>query len=154
MFPLSPDKIEELMLEAINESEKSAPEDGRTHPKVGAILSDSKGNILVRSHRGEMGNGDHCEYTLLCKAAEKQIDLNDKILFVTLEPCTSRGPGKIPCAQRIVDAKIPQIFVGMLDPNPLICGKGESYLRMHSVVERFPSKLIKMIEAINSDNNF
>lgn len=151
MFSLSQEKVEELMLEAIIESEKSVPEDERIHPKVGAVLTDSKGNILVRSHRGEDGNGGHCEYTLLREAVHNQIDLNDKILFVTLEPCTSRGRGKIPCAQRIVDAGIPRIFVGMLDPNQIICGRGETYLRMHAIVERFPDKLVKKIEAINSD---
>lgn len=36
-------------------------------------------------------------------------------------------------------------------PNPLICGRGETYLRQNLVVERFPSDLIKEIERINSD---
>lgn len=148
---LSPEKEFELMLEAINESEKSIPEDGRIHPKVGAILVDLHGNILERSHRGETGNGDHCEYILIKKATEKGINLAKSALFVTLEPCTSRGTGKIPCARRIVESGIPKVYLGILDPNPIICGRGETFLRDYTTLERFPAELVKKIEESNKE---
>lgn len=148
---ISQKRVYELMQEAVIESKKSISEDRGIHPKVGAILADSDGNIIVSAHRGETGSGDHSEYILLKKATELGIDTSECILFVTLEPCTSRSPGKTPCAQRIVDAKIRKVYLGMLDPNPLICGRGESFLRIFSIVERFPSLLIKQIEEINED---
>jgi ubiquinone/menaquinone biosynthesis C-methylase UbiE len=38
----------------------------------------------------------------------------------------------------------------MLDPNPQICGRGETGLRLHKLdVERFPNDLIRQIEEIN-----
>lgn len=77
--------------------------------------------------------------------------MKECVLFVTLEPCTSRGPGKTPCAQRIVDSGISKVYVGMLDPNPVICGRGESYLRDNiKEVERYPSHLIREISDINN----
>lgn len=136
---------------SINESKKSTPEDYGVHPKVGAILCDFQGNVLVSSYRGETGNGDHCEYILLKKAESLGINTGETILFVALEPCTARSPGKIPCAQRIVDSKIRKVYLGMLDPNPIICGRGETFLRMYTDVERFPSGLIKQIDEINED---
>lgn len=52
----------------IKESKLSISEDSGEHPKVGAILTDLNGNILAKSHRGETGNGDHCEYIIFKKA--------------------------------------------------------------------------------------
>lgn len=141
----------ELMKEAIFEAKKSNAEDGRIHPKVGAVLADSKGNIILRAHRGENNDGGHSEYLLLEKAKNENIDLIDTSLFVTLEPCTSRGSKKTPCAQRIIDSDIMNVYIGMLDPNPIICGRGETYLRSKKIVERFPSDLVKEIEQDNKD---
>lgn len=145
------DKLAEAMLESIKISERSVSEDLGVHPKVGAVLTDSRGNIILNSYRGESGNGDHCEYILLKKAKEQGINLSDKILFVTLEPCTSRGSGKVPCAQRIAESGISKVYIGMLDPNPIICGRGETLLRPYTTVERFPANLVKMIENINKE---
>ena len=39
----------------------------------------------------------------------------------------------------------------MLDPNPVICGRGETYLRSKLSVERFPGDLIREIENLNSE---
>jgi hypothetical protein len=42
--------------------------------------------------------------------------------------------------------------IGMLDPNPAICGKGERVLRDHGiVVDRFPHDLILQLEELNRD---
>jgi len=80
------------------------------------------------------------------------LDLNDSILITTLEPCTFRGQPKIPCAQRIVDAGIKEICVGMLDPNPLITGKGIIYLTGHDVsIRYFPPILAKEVREINKE---
>ena len=138
------------MVEAIAESEKSVPEDKGLHPKVGAILANKDGEIVFRAHRGESGKGDHAEFLILSKANDQGYDLKDTVLFATLEPCTSRGHKKIPCAERISQSDIPKIYIGMLDPNPLICGKGETYLRSTKTVERFPSDLVKKIQTSNS----
>jgi pyrimidine deaminase RibD-like protein/ubiquinone/menaquinone biosynthesis C-methylase UbiE len=148
---ITQERLYELMKEAIKESQKSIPEDSGVHPKVGAVLSDMYGNILTTSHRGESERGGHCEYILLKKAKQLGINTEEAVLFVTLEPCTSRSPGKNPCAQRIVDCKIQKVYVGMLDPNPIICGRGETFLRMHTDVERFPGELIKQIDDINKE---
>jgi len=147
---LNQSDIEKIMLESIEESKLSLDEDTGIHPKVGAILTDLNGEVLLKSHRGETGNGDHCEYIILKKASEKGLNLKECIFFVTLEPCTSRSPGKTPCAKRIVQAQIPRVYIGMLDPNPLICGRGELFLRDHLKVERYPSHLVKAINDVNS----
>ena len=130
----------DLMREAIAEAKKSRPEADHV-PYVGAILTDSSGEILHRAHRGERGSGDHAEFILLSKAKEAGTDLASTVLFVTLEPCTRRGLGKIPCAVRIANEGIRRIFIGTLDPNPHITGHGEMFLSEHMKVELFPWRL-------------
>lgn len=140
-----------LMVETINEAKKSVSEDDRVHPKVGAILADSTGNILVRAHRGERGSGDHAEYVLFQKIAEEGIALNDKILFVSLEPCTRRSPRKVACAIRVATSGIKEIHIGTLDPNPNISGRGVNYLQSCGIrVEHFPSKYSDELRELNS----
>jgi pyrimidine deaminase RibD-like protein/SAM-dependent methyltransferase len=145
------ERLRELMVETINESAQSVSEDHGIHPKVGAVLADENGHILARAHRGEFGGGNHAEYCLLKKVTEAGINLAETVLLVTLEPCTARGPGKIPCSKRIVESGISKVYIGMLDPNPVICGRGETYLRSKLSVERFPGDLIREIDILNTD---
>lgn len=140
-----------LMTKSIEISRMSQAEDKGTHPYVGAVLTDIDGNIIETSFRGEGGEGCHCEYSLFKKLEGKEIDYKNTVLFVTLEPCTSRGPGKTPCSKIIAEMGVPKVYIGMLDPNPKICGKGESFLRSVACVERYPSDLVKEIGVINEN---
>jgi len=149
---LSTDLEHKIMVEAINEAKKSVSEDLRANPKVGAVLVDQSGKIIAQANRGETGKGDHAEYLLLKKAKASGLNLKKAILFVTLEPCTVRGPDKTSCAQRIKDSGISKVYIGMLDPNPQILGRGETWLRWSNIeVERFPGHLVQEIENLNSD---
>jgi pyrimidine deaminase RibD-like protein len=141
----------ELMEMSIKEAQKSVFEDDRVHPKVGAVLCDVSGKVLLTAFRGSRNPGDHCEYSLLKKAEEEKIELSETVLFVTLEPCTKRSEGKIPCAQRIVNAGIPMVYIGTLDPNIDICGKGELYLRDRIHVERYPHLYVEEIRELNKN---
>jgi pyrimidine deaminase RibD-like protein len=139
-----------LMREAIAEAYKSKAEDNRNHPLVGAIITDDDGKILLRAHRGENGDGGHAEFLLFQKAKSEKIDLKGKTLFVTLEPCTRRGPGKIPCAVRVANSGIKRVFMGTIDPNPSISGRGESFLVNQGLeVEQFPFSLAQELRKSN-----
>ena len=143
-------RILELMDEAIAEARKSVSEDDRIHPKVGAVLAGPDGRILFRGHRGELsGEGEHAEYVVLTKAADHDVELSQCSLFVTLEPCTRRGEEKIPCAVRVALSHVGRVYIGMLDPNPHITGRGESFLLSHTEVERFPYHKQRILLAMN-----
>jgi len=142
--------IARLMQETIDEAKKSKAEDQGVHPKVGAIIADREGNILQRAHRGEE-KGCHAEFLCLKKAKEAGQNLGDCMFFVTLEPCTARGPDKKACSTHIIESGLKKVYLGMLDPNPAICGRGETRLRFYMDVDRFPSYLIREIENINQD---
>ena len=142
-----------MMQLAVDESALSKSEDGHIHPKVGSVLIDEYGQIISKAHRGERGNGDHAEYIAITKAHEASFTgFKTATIFTTLEPCTHRGHDKTPCAERIVQAGIERVFIGALDPNPLIQTHGETYLRDRlPIVERFPGELERKIREINRE---
>lgn len=149
---ITSEKKREIMEKTIDIAKESISERGNLSPKVGAILTDNEGKILLTCFRGETGVGNHCEYGLLEKANQANLDLTETVLFVTLEPCVSRGTGKIPCAQRIVESGIKAVYIGTLDPNPIIMGKGEMFLREKKIaVERYPNDLVEILREVNKD---
>lgn len=149
---IQPKKLYSFMAMAISEAEKSIPEDDNIHPKVGAVIVDENGTVLTKAFRGERGKGDHAEFIAIAKAIEAgTTDFSTATIFATLEPCTHRKHGKTPCAERIVNSGFRQVFIGSLDPNPVIVGHGETYLRSRTglSVERFPSDLERKIREQN-----
>src|ERR1019366_1999685 len=134
---------------AIEEALKSVPEDGRPHPKVGAIIV-KDGNVLSQAHRGEKSKS-HAEYVAL---EDKLADdlVAGATVHTTLEPCTTRKHPKIPCAQRLIDRKVARVVIGMLDPNPDIRGLGDQFLSEAGIeVQLFPRDLRAQVEEMNRD---
>lgn len=141
------EKIMEFMRISIDAGKNSKPENEEHKPKVGAVVV-KDGKILGTSYRGELGPGDHAEFTLLSKKLEG-IDCSGGTLFTTLEPCTHRKTKK-PCSHWIVEKQIKTVYIGMYDPNPLIFGQGYEYLKSNGVeVLNYPPQLTKEIEKDN-----
>ncbi|NQU18225.1 MAG: bifunctional diaminohydroxyphosphoribosylaminopyrimidine deaminase/5-amino-6-(5-phosphoribosylamino)uracil reductase RibD [Candidatus Saganbacteria bacterium] len=51
-------------------------------------------------------------------------------IYVNLEPCCFfKAKANPPCTQTIISAKIKKVFIAMVDPNPMVAGKGIAELR-------------------------
>ena len=92
------------------------------NPRVGCIfVNDNK--ILGKGWHERAGQG-HAEIIAL-KNAE---NISGATAYVTLEPCSHHGRTP-PCCDALIDAGIKRVVVAMLDPNPLVSGKGLQRLR-------------------------
>lgn len=123
----------------------------RPDPLVGAAIADREGGFLGSTHRGRTRVGAHAEYTLIDRQLQEK-DLEGSTVYVTLEPCTERGPGKTPCADRMIAARVSRVYVGMVDPNPAITGKGIAKLHEAGIdVAFFDADLRDKIREANKD---
>ena len=101
------------------------------NPMVGAVLvrnSDEK--ILAEGWHEKYGEG-HAEVNCFRKAEGLEArgeSFKDCKMFVSLEPCSHYGKTP-PCAKLIIEKGVGRVVVSMLDPNPLVAGKGVQMLR-------------------------
>ena len=135
---------------AIDEARLSVPEqDGRAHPKVGVVIV-KDGRVLAKAHRGEFSK-EHAEFIALERKLA-DISIAGATVYATLEPCTTRTHPKIPCAERLVERKVARVFIGMLDPNPDIRGRGQMILSDANIeTQLFRQELMSQIIELNRD---
>jgi len=145
-------KLMEQAIEVMKQSLHEPREDGKSPPKVGAVLYKADGSIETAC-RGELRWGDHAEYTLLDRK-NRSNRLDGARLFATLEPCApgARKHPKVACAERIVNARIKEMWVGIQDPDPKVDRRGIKYLQDNGVtVHMFDHDLQDIITAENKD---
>ena len=106
--------------------------EGRTNPNplVGAVLV--KNNEIIGEGFHQKYGGLHAEREALKNCEENGNSAEGATLYVTLEPCCHFGK-QPPCTQAIVKSGIRRVVVGSRDPNPLVHGKGNSFLREHGI---------------------
>ena len=97
------------------------------NPMVGAVLVGADGTILAEGWHEKYGEA-HAEVNCFKHFEQSITNLKDCTLFVSLEPCSHYGKTP-PCAKLIIEKGVGRVVVGMLDPNPLVAGKGVQLLR-------------------------
>jgi ATP-dependent DNA helicase RecG len=140
-----------MAIEVMQKSKVEKRED-KSSPYVGAVLVFPDGTIDTAC-RGEIRDGDHAEYTLLDRK-HRSDDLTGCWLFATLEPCApgARNAPKISCSERIVNARISEVWFGIEDPDPKVDHGGINHLIEKGIkVHQFDSDLHNIIEDVNKD---
>ncbi len=92
------------------------------NPAVGAVVV--KNDVVVGQGYTQPIGSWHAEVVALKQANEKA---REGTLHVTLEPCCHYGRTP-PCTQTIIAAGITEVHLSMLDPNPLVSGRGKDEL--------------------------
>jgi len=145
-------KMMEMAVDVMRQSIAEPRDDGKASPLVGAVLVKQDGSVESAS-RGELRHGDHAEFALL-ERKNRSTKLDGAVLFGTLEPCApgSRRHPKLSCAERIVLARIKEVWVGIEDPDPTVDRKGIKYLQDCGVkVHLFDRDLQEIIQEKNRD---
>ena len=123
-------KHERFMRSALAEARKSI---GQTspNPAVGAVLV--VGNrIVARGHHRRAGF-PHAEIECL-RSFRRKLPKN-ATLYVTLEPCSTRGRTGA-CTDEIIRAGVNSVVIGATDPNPRHRGRGIEILRSAGIEVR------------------
>src|SRR5438067_7401621 len=118
---------EKFMQDALIEAEKGS---GKTspNPAVGAVLV-LRNRIIARG-RHRLAGSDHAEIDCLRKL-DDPIPA-EAVLYVTLEPCSTRGR-TAPCANYIIQRGVRRVIIGAVDPNPKHRGRAIGLLRRAGV---------------------
>jgi diaminohydroxyphosphoribosylaminopyrimidine deaminase/5-amino-6-(5-phosphoribosylamino)uracil reductase len=97
------------------------------NPAVGALVV--KDNEVVGQGYTQPPGSSHAEVVALEQAGG---EARGSAMYVTLEPCCHQGRTP-PCSRAIISAGVAEVHMAMLDPNPLVCGRGKDELETAGV---------------------
>lgn len=92
------------------------------NPMVGALVVKAGRKVGEGYHR--KAGEEHAEVAALKEAGKKA---RGATLFVNLEPCSHYGR-TAPCVEAIASSGIKKVYASLIDPNPLVNGKGREFL--------------------------
>jgi len=97
------------------------------NPAVGAVVI-KKGAVVGQGYTQPPGS-HHAEVLALKQAGEAA---RGGVMYVTLEPCAHYGRTP-PCTEAIISAGIKRVHMAMLDPNPIVSGRGKDQLEQKGI---------------------
>lgn len=100
------------------------------NPMVGAVVTDSAGNIIGEGFHRQWG-GPHAEVNALASVRDKTL-LSEATVYVTLEPCSHYGKTP-PCAKLLIDNHVRRVVIGCPDPFDKVRGRGVAMLRQAGI---------------------
>ena len=101
------------------------------NPSVGAVLV-YKDKIIGEGFTSPFG-GSHGEVNCLNSVSKENKEfISQSTLYVSLEPCSHTGKTP-PCANLIIENKIPEVMIGCVDTFSLVAGKGIEMLKKNGV---------------------
>lgn len=104
-----------------------SPKHTKSNPMVGAVLVYN--NTIIGEGYHQIFGQNHAEINAIKSVKKEDVHLiQNSNLYVSLEPCCHTGKTP-PCCQKIIELGIKKVIVSILDPNPLVSGKGVAYLR-------------------------
>lgn len=97
------------------------------NPAVGAVIV--RDGIVVGLGHTQQPGLEHAEIMAINQAGEMA---RGGTMYVTLEPCCHHGKTP-PCTNAIINAGISEVHVAVIDPNPIVNGKGIKALEAASI---------------------
>ncbi|MDO5665155.1 MAG: bifunctional diaminohydroxyphosphoribosylaminopyrimidine deaminase/5-amino-6-(5-phosphoribosylamino)uracil reductase RibD [Bacteroidia bacterium] len=97
----------------------------KPNPMVGAVIVHN-GQIIGEGYHRQFGEA-HAEVNAIRSVKNPSL-LSSSTMYVSLEPCAHHGKTP-PCAELIIEKKIPKVIIAVSDPNPKVSGKGVAMLQ-------------------------
>ncbi|KAG2226357.1 hypothetical protein INT45_000525 [Circinella minor] len=119
----------EFMQIAIEEANKSIPVEKAYC--VGAVLVQNDKQLTTGFSRELPGN-THAEECALLKLQDIQ-EAKGGTMYTTMEPCSTRLSGNRPCTDRLVEAQIGRVVMGVREPPDLVQCTGLQQLKDHGI---------------------
>jgi diaminohydroxyphosphoribosylaminopyrimidine deaminase/5-amino-6-(5-phosphoribosylamino)uracil reductase len=95
------------------------------NPRIGCVIV-RDGDVIGAGHTQPAGQA-HAEIQAMRDAAARGHDVRGATAYVTLEPCSHYGRTP-PCSNALVQAGLGRVVAAMVDPNPLVAGRGMAQL--------------------------
>jgi diaminohydroxyphosphoribosylaminopyrimidine deaminase/5-amino-6-(5-phosphoribosylamino)uracil reductase len=95
------------------------------NPRIGCVIV--KGGVVIGAGHTQPAGQAHAEIQALRDAAARGNDVRGATAYVTLEPCSHHGRTP-PCSSALVQAGLGRVVAAMVDPNPLVAGRGLAQL--------------------------
>lgn len=96
------------------------------NPRIGCVIV-RDGDVIGAGHTQPPGQA-HAEIQALRDAEARGKDVRGATAYVTLEPCSHHGRTP-PCSDALVRAGLGRVVAAMVDPNPLVAGRGLEQLK-------------------------
>jgi pyrimidine deaminase RibD-like protein len=162
MSTIQPGDHKAYMRLALEQAQKSPPKP--TNYRVGAVLVDSATNeILATGYTLELPGNTHAEQCCFMKLADKhgvpEENLKNVLpsklaLYTTVEPCSKRLSGNIPCVQRVLRlaSSLQIVYVGIMEPETFVAeNTGKTSLQEAGIsvihVEGFEKEILEVATA-------
>jgi diaminohydroxyphosphoribosylaminopyrimidine deaminase/5-amino-6-(5-phosphoribosylamino)uracil reductase len=95
------------------------------NPRIGCVIV--KDGVVIGAGHTQPAGQAHAEIQALRDAAARGSDVRGATAYVTLEPCSHHGRTP-PCSDALVAAGLARVVAAMVDPNPLVAGRGLAQL--------------------------
>lgn len=95
------------------------------NPMVGAVIV-CDNEIIGEGYHRKCGEA-HAEVNAIRSVKDESL-LSRSTIYVSLEPCSHYGKTP-PCAELIIEKKIPRVVIACLDPFPQVAGRGVKMLQ-------------------------
>jgi diaminohydroxyphosphoribosylaminopyrimidine deaminase/5-amino-6-(5-phosphoribosylamino)uracil reductase len=95
------------------------------NPRIGCVIV--KDGVVIGAGHTQPAGQAHAEIQALRDAAARGNDVRGATAYVTLEPCSHHGRTP-PCSDALVAAGLARVVAAMVDPNPLVAGRGLAQL--------------------------
>ncbi|KAK9898314.1 hypothetical protein P389DRAFT_193357 [Cystobasidium minutum MCA 4210] len=98
---------------------------------VGAVIVDNQGKLLATGYSRELEGNTHAEANAIDKLVNDDgiTRLKGSDIYTTMEPCSVRLSGNVPCTRRILETGIARVFLGTVEPDDFVKCEGVQQLR-------------------------